>query len=344
MDTLTLTRPDDWHVHLRDGAALGDTVPMTARCFARAVVMPNLTPPVVTTGQALAYRERILEAVPPGVRFEPLMTLYLTENTTPAEVQRAQASGVVHAVKLYPAGATTNAEAGVRDVTKTYATLEALERVGMPLLVHGEVTAEDVDTFDRERVFIERCLSTLVDRFPGLRIVFEHITTAEAVDYVRCGPPTLAATVTAHHLALNRTAMFSGGLRPHYFCLPVLKRERDRRALLQAVTSGHSKFFLGTDSAPHCKGAKEAARGCAGVYTAHAALELYAELFESAGASERLEGFASHYGADFYRLVRNEGTLTLVKRPCRIPNELPLGEETVVPFRAGETVSWSLAE
>ena len=344
MNTLTLTCPDDWHLHLRDGAALRDTVPMTARCFVRAVVMPNLNPPVVTTSQALAYRDRILEAVPPGARFEPLMTLYLTDNTPPVEVERAKASNKVHAVKLYPAGATTNADAGVRELAKTYATLEALERLGIPFLVHGEVTAENVDTFDRERVFIERCLSTLVERFPGLRIVFEHITTAEAVEYVRSGPPTLAATVTAHHLALNRTAMFSGGLRPHYFCLPVLKRERDRLALLQAVTSGHSKFFLGTDSAPHGKEAKEAACGCAGVYTAHAALELYAELFESVGAGNRLEGFASQYGADFYRLARNEGTLTLVKRPCRIPNELPLGEETVVPLRAGETVSWSLAE
>jgi dihydroorotase len=344
MNTLTLTCPDDWHLHLRDRAALRDTVAMTARCFARAVVMPNLNPPVITTSQALAYRDRILEAVPPGARFEPLMTLFLTEDTPPVEVERAKASGRVHAVKLYPAGATTNADAGVRELAKTYSTLAALERHGMPLLVHGEVTAEDVDVFDRERVFIDRCLAPLVARFPGLRIVFEHITTAEAVEYVRSGPSTLAATVTAHHLALNRNAMFCGGLRPHHFCLPVLKRERDRRALLQAVASGSPKFFLGTDSAPHAKGAKEAARGCAGMYTAHAALELYAELFESVGASARLEGFASHYGADFYRLARNKGTLTLAKRPRRIPAELPLGDETVVPFRAGETVSWSLQE
>lgn len=343
MDTLTLTRPDDWHLHVRDGAALCAVVPHTARQFARAIIMPNLRPPVTTTAQALAYRARILEALPPGSDFQPLMTLYLTDHTAPAEMGRAQASGYLVACKLYPAGATTHADAGVTDIRKLYPVLDAMQAQGLLLLVHGEVTDPAVDLFDREAVFIERVLMPIVRDFPALKIVLEHITTQEAADYVREAPATVAATLTAHHLLYNRNAIFQGGIRPHYYCLPILKRERHRQALLQAATSGHSKFFLGTDSAPHPRWGKEAACGCAGCYTAHAALELYAEAFESVGALQRLEAFASFHGADFYGLSRNTGAITLQRRPTPIPDQLPFGSDTLVPLRAGETVAWRMA-
>jgi dihydroorotase len=347
MDTLTLTRPDDWHLHLRDGAALAAVLPHSARQFARAIVMPNLRPPVTTTAQALAYRERIVAALPPGAAFVPLMTLYLTDNTPADEIRRARDSGVVHAVKLYPAGATTNSDAGVTDLARCAAALDAMQRSGMPLLVHGEVTDVDVDVFDRERVFLERVLQPLRRDFPALKVVFEHITTQEAADYVREAPGPIAATITAHHLLYNRTALFvaadgRAGVRPHWYCLPVLKREHHRRALVAAATSGLPRFFLGTDSAPHAKGDKENACGCAGCYTAACALELYAEAFEAAGALDRLEAFASFHGAAFYGLPRNAGTVTLRRRPMSVPAELPFGSETVVPLRAGETLAWSL--
>jgi len=338
---LTLTRPDDWHVHLRDGDLLRAVLPDTARQFARAIVMPNLREPVATTAQALAYRARILDALPPGARFEPLMTLYLTAATTPEEIRRARDSGLVHAVKHYPANATTNSGAGVADIATCMPVLEAMAEVGMPLLVHGEVTDPDVDTFDREAVFIERRLAPLVARLPSLRVVLEHITTAQAVDFVRAAPDTVAATVTAHHLLLNRNALFAGGLRPHHYCLPVLKRERHRQALLEAATSGDRKFFLGTDSAPHPRGDKQSACGCAGIYTARTALEFYAEAFYAAGALDRLEGFASHHGADFYRLPRNTGTVTLEAVPTPVPDTVA-GDAHVVPLRAGGTVGWRL--
>lgn len=340
MDTLTLTAPDDWHLHLRDGEALRAVVTDTARRFRRAIVMPNLKPPVTTTELALAYRRRVLEAVPARLRFEPLMTLYLTETTSPAEIAKAKASGAVHAVKYYPAGATTHSEAGVSDLRRCEEALAALAEAGMPLLVHGEVIDPQVDVFDRERVFIERILAPLVERLPRLKVVLEHITTREAVEFVTAAPACVAATITAHHLLLNRNALFAGGLRPHHYCLPVLKREAHREALLAAAVSGNPKFFLGTDSAPHGRSAKEAACGCAGIYTAHAAIELYAEAFEQAGALSRLEGFASFHGADFYGLPRNSETLTLVRQPWRVPPELPFGRDTLVPFRAGEEVSW----
>lgn len=343
MDTLTLTRPDDWHLHVRDGAALCAVVPHTARQFARALIMPNLRPPVTTTAQALAYRARILEALPPGSDFQPLMTLYLTDHTAPAEMDRAQASGYLVACKLYPAGATTHADAGVTDIRKIYPVLDAMQAQGLLLLVHGEVTDPAVDIFDREAVFIERVLMPIVRDFPALKIVLEHITTQEAADYVREAPATVAATLTAHHLLYNRNTIFQGGIRPHYYCLPILKRERHRQALLQAATSGHPKFFLGTDSAPHPRWGKEAACGCAGCYTAHAALELYAEAFESVGALQRLEAFASFHGADFYGLSRNTGAITLQRRPTLIPDQLPFGSDTLVPLRAGETVAWRVA-
>ncbi|MCB1822880.1 MAG: dihydroorotase, partial [Candidatus Competibacteraceae bacterium] len=309
MQTLTLTRPDDWHLHVRDGAALRVVVPHSARQFARAIIMPNLRPPVTTTEQALAYRTRIVDAVSPSMDFQPLMTLYLTDHTSPAEIARAQSSGYVHAVKLYPAGATTNADAGVTAIEKVSPVLEAMQAQGMPLLVHGEVTDPAVDVFDRESVFIARVLIPLIRDFPELKVVMEHITTQEAADFVRDAPVTVAATITAHHLLYNRNALFQGGVRPHYYCLPVLKRERHRQALVKAATSGNPKFFLGTDSAPHPRQGKETACGCAGCYTAHAALELYAEAFEAAGALDKLEAFASFHGADFYGLPRNTATI-----------------------------------
>jgi len=342
VNQLTIIRPDDWHLHLRDDAAMQAVLPHTARQFARAIVMPNLKPPVLTTAQALAYRERILAALPKGSRFEPLMTLYLTDNTPPEEIATAKASGRVFAVKYYPAGATTNSDSGVTDLRKTYATLAAMEQHDLPLLVHGEVTDPGVDIFDRERVFIERELVPLVKKFPRLRVVFEHVTTAEAVDFVSSTPDNIAATITAHHLLLNRNAMFTGGIRPHHYCLPVLKRERHRLALVKAATGGNPKFFLGTDSAPHPKTAKESACGCAGIYTAHAALELYAEGFEQAGALDKLEGFASFFGADFYRLPRNTERITLTKETWRVPSEYALGTETLIPLHAGEEVKWRL--
>jgi len=342
---LTLTRPDDWHLHLRDGAAMAAVLPASARQFARAIVMPNLKPPITTAALAVAYRERLLAArVPqgPGADFEPLMTLYLTDNLAPDEIARAKAAGVV-AVKLYPAGATTNSDAGVTDIRRTYATLEAMQREGLLLLVHGEVTDAEIDVFDREAVFIERVMQPLRAAFPGLKVVFEHITTAEAAAYVAESGPLTAATITAHHLLYNRNALFTGGLRPHYYCLPVLKRERHRQALVRAATSGSPKFFLGTDSAPHATALKEQSVCGAGCYTAPAALELYAEAFEAAGALHRLEGFASHFGADFYGLPRNTGTVTLVREPWQLPAELPFGDAGIKPLRAGETLHWRLA-
>ncbi|MDO8348294.1 MAG: dihydroorotase [Rugosibacter sp.] len=343
--TLTFTRPDDWHLHLRDGAALAAVLPDTARRFARAIVMPNLKPPVTTMALAAAYRQRILDALPQGMNFEPLMTLYLTDNTAPAEIDAAQKSGFIHGVKLYPAGATTNSDAGVTDIGKCAATLARMEKLGMPLLVHGEVTDAAVDVFDREAVFIERVLVPLRRDFPALKVVLEHVTTAEGVDFVHAAGANVAATITAHHLLLNRNALFAGGLRPHHYCLPVLKRERHRQALLAAATSGSPKFFLGTDSAPHGKSTKETACGCAGCYTAHAAIELYAEVFEAAGALDALEGFASFHGADFYGLPRNTGRITLLRDPLDVPPCLDyLADDVLVPLRAGETVAWRLLE
>lgn len=344
MDTLTLTRPDDWHLHVRDGAALRAVVPHSARQFARAIIMPNLRPPVTTTEQALAYRRRILEAVPPGLDFQPLMTLYLTDQTSPAEISRARASGHIVAGKLYPAGATTNSDAGVTDIRKIAPVLEAMQAQGLLLLVHGEVTDPAVDIFDREAVFIERVLIPLIQDFPALKIVMEHITTQDAADFVRDAPATVAATLTAHHLLYNRNALFQGGIRPHYYCLPILKRERHRQALIQAATSDNPKFFLGTDSAPHPRSGKETACGCAGCYTAHAALELYAEVFATAGALDRLEAFASFHGPDFYGLPRNSGTLTLRRQPTPVPESFPFGAEDLIPLRAGETLNWRLAD
>jgi dihydroorotase len=339
---LTLTRPDDWHLHLRDGAALRAVLPHTAQRFARAIVMPNLKAPVTTVTQALAYRERILAALPPGARFEPLMTLYLTERTTPEEIAAAKKSGFVRAVKYYPAGATTNSESGVTDLARCHAVFAAMERHELPLLLHGEVTDPAVDVFDREKFFIEQHLAGLVRDFPGLRIVLEHVTTHEAVEFVGQAPATVAATITVHHLLHNRSAMFQGGVRPHYYCLPVLKREEHRLMLVKAATSGNPKFFLGTDSAPHARRTKESACGCAGIYSAHAALELYAEVFEAAGALKQLEAFASHFGPDFYRLPRNHDSVTLVKESWKVPGEFPFGDDTLVPLRAGETVAWKL--
>ena len=345
MQTLTITRPDDWHLHLRDGDVLRAVLPDTARRFARAIVMPNLKPPVTTVAQAAAYRERILAAVPRGPTFTPLMTLYLTDNLPPEEIDRAKDSGFVHAVKLYPAGATTNSDAGVTDLKKCAATLARMERRGLPLLVHGEVTDPGVDIFDREAVFIDTVLAPLLRDFPALKVVLEHITTQDGAEFVKATGANIAATITAHHLLLNRNAIFAGGLRPHHYCLPVLKRETHRQALVAAATSGNPKFFLGTDSAPHAKSAKEAACGCAGCYTAHAGIELYAEAFEAAGALDRLEGFASHFGADFYNLPRNAETVTLVREAWTVPKEQPLlNGDPLVPLRAGETVAWRLEE
>ena len=339
---ISLTCPDDWHLHLRDGEALKAVLPDTARQFARAIVMPNLRPPVTTAEAALAYYQRIKQALPAGSAFEPLMTLYLTDNTAAEEIVRARQSGVVHAVKLYPAGATTNSDSGVTSLSKCAAALAEMEKQGMPLLIHGEVTDGEVDVFDRERVFIERHLQPLLKDFPGLKVVFEHITTQDAAAFVAAGPANLAATITAHHLLMNRNAMFTGGIRPHHYCLPVLKRETHRQALVKAATSGSAKFFLGTDSAPHPKSAKEASCGCAGMYTAHAAIELYAEAFEAAGALDKLEGFASHYGADFYGLPRNTGRVTLVKQPWTVPDVMAFAGDELVPLRAGQTIAWKM--
>ncbi len=343
MKTITITRPDDWHLHLRDGAAMRDVLPHTAARFARAIVMPNLKPPVTTTGLALAYRERIRGALPPGSRFEPLMTLYLTDNTPPDEIIRARQSGAVHAVKYYPAGATTNSDSGVTALEKCFPVLEAMEKAGMPLLVHGEVTDADIDVFDRERVFIERTLAPLVERFQGLKVVMEHITTREAAAFVTAAPQRVAATLTPQHLLLNRNALFTGGVRPHNYCLPILKREIHREALVAAATSGNPKFFLGTDSAPHARHTKENDCGCAGMYTAHAGIELYAEVFAAAGALDRLEAFAAHSGADFYGLPRNSEKITLQQQPWEVPASVPFGADTLVPMRAGGAVQWRIA-
>jgi dihydroorotase len=336
---LTLTRPDDWHVHLRDGDLLAAVLPDTARRFARAIVMPNLKPPVRTVAEAAAYRNRILAALPAGMSFEPLMTLYLTDNTPPEEIFKAKASGFVQAVKYYPAGATTHSDAGVTDIRRVDAVLEAMQAAGLPLLLHGEVTDPEVDVFDREAVFIDRILAPLMQRLPRLKVVLEHITTRQAAAFVAAAPANVGATITVHHLLYNRNAMFQGGIRPHYYCLPVLKREHHRQALVEAAISGNPKFFLGTDSAPHATHTKEAACGCAGIYTAHAAIELYAEAFEAAGALDRLEAFASHFGPDFYGLKRNTDTLTLVKENHAVPTR---HAADITPLRAGETLAWRL--
>ncbi|MFA6178619.1 MAG: dihydroorotase [Candidatus Methylopumilus sp.] len=342
MNKFTMTRPDDWHLHLRDGAALQAVLPDTAHRFARAIIMPNLRPPVTTTELAFAYRERIMAALPAGMKFEPLMTLYLTDNTSAEEIAKAKASGIIHGVKLYPAGATTNSDSGVTNLGHCVQALEAMERLGMPLLAHAEVTDADVDVFDREKVFIERNMMPLLKRYPGLKVVFEHITTKDAVDFVAAAPASVVATITAHHLLMNRNAMFTGGMRPHHYCLPVLKREEHRQALLKAAISGSPKFFLGTDSAPHPKSAKESACGCAGMYTSHAGIELYAEAFEEAGALDALEGFASFYGADFYGLPRNAEQVTLVKESWQVAESLPFPDDALVPLRAGQSVTWKL--
>ena len=339
---ITLTRPDDWHLHLRDGSLMRSVLPDTARQFARAIIMPNLKPPVTTTELALAYRKRILAALPADLQFEPLMTLYLTDNTTADEIRKAKQSGLVQAVKYYPAGATTNSDAGVTDMRKAYPALEEMQRCGMLLLVHGEVTDPDVDIFDRESVFIARILQPLLHDLPQLRIVFEHITTADAAHFVLEAKSNVAATITAHHLLYNRNAMFNGGFRPHYYCLPVLKREDHRETLVMAATSGNKKFFLGTDSAPHSKHVKETACGCAGIYTAHAAMELYAEVFEQASALDRLEAFASFFGADYYGLPRNTQKITLRKQEWQVPATVGFAEHQLVPLRAGEKMPWKL--
>jgi dihydroorotase len=340
--TLTIRRPDDWHLHVRDGDAMQAVVPHTAQQFGRAIIMPNLKPPVTITAEALAYRDRILAAVPAGSGFEPMMTLYLTDTTEAAEIHRAHASGFIHAVKLYPAGATTHADSGVTRIDNTYAALEAMQEIGMPLLVHGEVTEPDIDVFDREAVFIERILAPLTQRFPALKVVLEHVTTRQGVAFVMESADNVAATLTAHHLLLNRNAMFAGGIRPHHYCLPILKREQHRQALLEAATSGNTKFFLGTDSAPHAQTAKETSCGCAGLYTAHAAIELYAEVFEQAGALDQLEAFSSFHGADFYGLPRNQDTVTLIKSRWTVPDSYPLGKGKVIPMRAGEVIGWRM--
>lgn len=340
---LTITRPDDWHVHLRDGDMLATVLPDTAKRFARAIVMPNLKPPVRTVAEASAYRERILAVLPAEMRFEPLMTLYLTDKTSPEDIRQAKSSGFIHAVKYYPAGATTNSDSGVTDIHRVAAVLETMQEVGLPLLVHGEVTDADIDIFDREAVFIERILVPLLERLPRLRVVLEHITTAQAAAFVTAAAANVAATITVHHLLYNRNAMFQGGIRPHAYCLPVLKRESHRQALVAAATSGNPKFFLGTDSAPHLRHDKESSCGCAGIYSAHAALELYAEVFEQAGALDKLEAFASFHGPDFYGLPRNQEQVTLVKQPWTVPAALKAGDHALIPLRAGETVGWHLA-
>jgi dihydroorotase len=344
MNHLTIQRPDDWHVHLRDGAALKAVVGFTAQRFGRAIVMPNLNPAITTTEMARAYRGRIKAALPTGSRFEPLLTLYLTNTTTADEIDRARASGFIHGVKLYPAGATTHSDAGVTDIKNVYGVLAHMEKVGMRLLVHGESPQAEVDVFDRETHFIDTVLEPLLKRFPALLVVLEHITTARAVDFITAARAGVAATITPQHLLHNRNAIFRGGIRPHYYCLPVLKRERDRQALLRAATSGDPRFFLGTDSAPHEKSAKESACGCAGMFTAHAAIELYAEAFESVGALDRLAAFASHFGADFYGLPRHEDSITLIKEPWMAPAKYPFGDGELVPYRARDSVGWRLAE
>ncbi len=343
MDRITITRPDDWHLHLRDGPAMASVLADTAKRFARAIVMPNLDPPVRTTQQALHYRDRILGALPDGAAFEPLMTLYLTDDTPPEEISRAKLSGKVHGVKLYPAGATTHSAAGVTRISRCFHALERMQEIGLPLLVHGEVTDPAVDVFDREKAFLEEVLGPLVARFPAMRVVLEHITTRDAAQYIEVTGPNVAATVTAHHLLMNRNAIFMGGIRPHHYCLPVLKREEHREALVEAATSGNPKFFLGTDSAPHARAAKESPCGCAGLYTAHAAIELYAVAFEEAGALDRLEGFASRFGAQFYGLPQNKDTITLAREEWTVPRSVPFGGEELVPLRAGETIPWKLA-
>ncbi|MFZ6731516.1 dihydroorotase [Undibacterium sp. Ji42W] len=339
---ITITRPDDWHLHVRDGAALASVLPHTAAQFARAIIMPNLKPPVTTTEQAAAYRDRILAALPAGMNFEPLMTLYLTNNTPPDEIRRAKDSGFVHAVKLYPAGATTNSDAGVTDLKNCYKTLETMQEVGMPFLVHGEVTDAEIDLFDREAVFIDRVMQPLRKDMPELKVVFEHITTSDAAAYVAESGGPIAATITAHHLLYNRNEIFKGGIRPHYYCLPVLKRETHRLALVKAAISGSKRFFLGTDSAPHAKGLKEHACGCAGCYTALHAMELYTQAFEQAGALDQLEAFASFNGPDFYQLPRNSGSITLVREDWQMPAELPFADSSIVPLNSGETLHWKI--
>lgn len=339
IDRLTLTRPDDWHIHFRDGAAMRSVVPDTARVFGRAIVMPNLKPPVLNLSQASDYRERLCAAAN-NPAFEPLMTLYLTDNTSAEDLIAAKASGLVHAVKYYPAGATTNSDSGVTDIKKAYSAIATMQDIGMPLLLHGEVTDSDIDIFDREAVFIERHLQPLLRDFPGLKVVLEHITTRQAAEFVASAANNVAATITVHHLLYNRNALFQGGIRPHMYCLPVLKREPHRIALINAATSGSPKFFLGTDSAPHAIGTKESACGCAGIYTAHAAIELYAEAFEAANALDRLEGFASFFGADFYGLPRNRDHITLVREAWKVPETRELGNELLQPLRAGESLQW----
>jgi dihydroorotase len=343
MNSLTIQRPDDWHVHLRDGAGLASVAAFTAERFGRAIIMPNLKPAITTTALAAAYRSRILDALPQHRRFEPLMTLYLTDTLPPAEIDRAMASGFVHGIKLYPAGATTHSDFGVTDIANVYATLERMAELGMPLLVHGETPAPDVDVFDRETHFIDTVLAPLLERFRELKVVLEHITTARAAEFVRTARGGVAATITPQHLLHNRNALFTGGIRPHYYCLPILKRERDRLALLDAATSGEARFFLGTDSAPHERATKENACGCAGMFTAHAAIELYAEAFEQIGRLDRLQGFASHFGADFYGLPRHEEVITLTKEPWMTPVAYDFGHGVLVPYRSGETVPWRLA-
>ena len=343
MTSLTIRRPDDWHLHLRDGAALQAVLPHTAAQFARAIVMPNLKPPVTTTAQALAYKQRIMAALPAGSTFEPLMTLYLTDRTDPAEVEKATASGAIHGFKLYPAGATTNSDSGVTDIRRIDSVLARMAELGVVLQVHGEVTDPEVDVFEREARFIGSVLAPVIDRYPKLRVVFEHITTREAVEFVRGARKGVAATITPQHLLLNRNALFTGGIRPHHYCLPVLKTEADRRTLLDAIASGSSRFFLGTDSAPHARHTKEASCGCAGIYSAHAAIELYAEAFEAVGALGQLNGFASEHGAAFYGLPYNEGTVTLTKESWDVPTSYQFGADELVPLRAGEKILWRVA-
>ena len=339
---LTLIQPDDWHLHLRDDKAMASVIAHTAERFARAIVMPNLKPPVTTTQLAADYRQRILQALPAGVAFEPLMTLYMTNNLSRQEIRQASANGFIKAVKLYPAGATTNSDSGVTDIKKLYPVIDEMQKQGLPLLVHAEVTDSEIDIFDREKVFIQRHMEPLVRDFPELPLVFEHVTTQDAVEFVSQASGPVAATITAHHLLYNRNAMLAGGIRPHFYCLPILKRERHQEALIDAATSGNAKFFLGTDSAPHSLAAKESSCGCAGCYTAHAAIELYAEAFEAAGALDKLEGFASLHGADFYKLPRNKSKITLEKRPWQVPDTYPFAEGKLVPLRAGEAINWQL--
>ena len=343
MDRLTITKPDDFHLHLRDGAEMRSVLADTTRCFARAIVMPNLKPPVRTTQEALDYRERILEALPSGSTFEPLMTLYLTDDTSPEEIARAKLSGRVHGVKLYPAGATTHSDSGVTRISRCFSALEKMQQVGLPLLIHGEVTDPAVDVFDREKAFLEEVLGPLVERFSDLKVVLEHITTRDAAHYVEVTGPNVAATITPHHLLMNRNALFMGGVRPHHYCLPILKREEHREALVEAATSGNPKFFLGTDSAPHAKHTKETDCGCAGMYNAHAAIELYAAAFEEAHALDKLEDFASRFGARFYGLPENRETITLVRESWTVPKVMRFGAHELVPLRAGEDVPWKLA-